>query len=325
MYHIAIIGVGGLGSRHLQSLASLKEPAEIQAVDISEESISVAKERFESMRPGAHLSLSFCRTVAELNSQLDVVIVATNSMPRRGIVEELLMTKAVRMMILEKVLFPKLEDYSAIAELLEKSGCRTWVNHPRRLLPFYQRLREIFAEEKNIHIDIFGGNWGLACNSIHYLDLIGYIAGDGTSPTICADGLDQEILPSKRKGYIEFTGTLTGSMGRCQMFSITSAAGEMTSDRIAILGEQVECVIHEDQNRAFILRQEDGWNIEEQSIDGKLQSETTGPLVETLLKTETCDLPDYQTAMREHIPFIRALLEVLSQQKGEEVVVCPVT
>ncbi len=325
MYHIAIIGVGGLGSRHLQSLASLKEPAEIQAVDISEESISIAKERFESMRPGPHLSLSFCRTVTELNSRLDVVIVATSSMPRRGIVEELLMTKAVRMMILEKVLFPKLEDYSAIAELLEKSGCQTWINHPRRLLPFYQRLREIFAEEKNIHIDICGGNWGLACNSVHYLDLIGHIAGDGTSPVICADGLDQELLPSKRKGYIEFTGTLTGSMGRCQMFSITSSAGEMTSAHIAILGEQIECVIHEDQNSAFILRHKDGWNIEKQSIDGKLQSETTGPLVETLLKTGTCDLPDYQTAMREHIPFIRALLEVLSQRKGEEVVVCPVT
>lgn len=325
MYHIAIIGVGGLGSRHLQSLASLKEPAEIQAVDISEESISVARERFESMRPGAHLSLSFCRTVADLNHQLDVVIVATNSMPRRSIVEELLAAKSVRMMILEKVLFPKLEDYSAIDELLRKSGCQTWVNHPRRLLPFYQRLREIFAEEKNIHVDIYGGNWGLACNSMHFLDLIGHIAGDGTAPVIYGKGLDQEILPSKRKGYIEFTGTLTGDMGRCQMFSITSAAGEMTPVRMAILGEQVECVIHEERNKAFILRQKDNWNVEACSIDGKLQSESTGPLVETLLRTGICDLPDYQTAMREHIPFIRALLEILSQRKGEEVIVCPVT
>lgn len=325
MYYIAVIGVGGLGSRHLQSLASLKEPAEIQAVDISEESISVARERFESMHPGAHLSLSFCRTVAELNPQLDVVIVATNSMPRRGIVEELLAAKSVRMMILEKVLFPKLEDYSAIDELLRKSGCQAWVNHPRRLLPFYQRLHEIFAEEKNIHVHIRGGNWGLACNSVHFLDLIGHIAGDGVAPVIHKEGLDQEILPSKRKGYIEFTGTLTGNMGRCQMFSITSTAGEMTPIYITILSEQVECVIHEDRNKAFILRQKDNWNVEERSIDGKLQSEVTGPLVETLLRTGTCDLPNYQTAMREHIPFIQALLEILSQRKGEEVIVCPVT
>lgn len=325
MYHIAIIGVGGLGSRHLQSLASLSEPSEIQAVDISDAAISVARERFESMNPGAHLSLSFCGTVAELDPELDVVIVATGSLPRRSIVEQLLTTKTVRMLVLEKVLFPRIEDYETVDELLREKKCKAWVNHPRRMLPFYQQLSRSFANEEHVRVDVSGGNWGLACNTVHFLDLIGHLAGDGNAPVVDAGGLDETIIPSKRQGYIEFTGTLTGSMGRCKEFSITSAAGEMAPTRIVILGEKLGCIIIEGQNKAFFMRRENGWSLEEQAINAKLQSELTGPLVETLLASGSCDLPAYETAAREHIPLIQAFLSVLSQQKGEEVTLCPIT
>ena len=48
-YSIAVIGAGEVGSRHLQALALLKRPVKIFVVDPSNESLRIAKERFQQV------------------------------------------------------------------------------------------------------------------------------------------------------------------------------------------------------------------------------------------------------------------------------------
>ena len=108
-------------------------------------------------------------------------------------------------------------------------------------------------------------------------------------------------------------------------FSIVSAAGEPYPARIVVLSDKVTAMISESQDQAIIARADRGWRTEERKIHGKYQSELTLGLVEELLATGTCALPDYDTAMCEHVPFLKALLEVLSEKKGDRVEVCPIT
>lgn len=51
MYHIAIIGAGQLGSRHLQGLKRAQIPMKIQVVNNALQALEVAEERYEQVDP----------------------------------------------------------------------------------------------------------------------------------------------------------------------------------------------------------------------------------------------------------------------------------
>ena len=56
-------------------------------------------------------------------------------------------------------------------------------------------------------VDIFGENWGLSCNSLHFIDLICYLT-DSNIISINTSGVSDKIMSSKRAGFIEFTGSI---------------------------------------------------------------------------------------------------------------------
>ena len=76
--NIAIIGAGNLGSRHLQALALIDFPINIDVTDLSKESLKTAKKRWEEM-PANDLikQIQFVNSIDELSANLDVVIIAT--------------------------------------------------------------------------------------------------------------------------------------------------------------------------------------------------------------------------------------------------------
>ena len=53
----------------------------------------------------------------------------------------------------------------------------TRVDTARRAFPIYQQIRDYFADDPIVHMDVRGGDWGLACNAIHFLDLLSFLAG----------------------------------------------------------------------------------------------------------------------------------------------------
>ena len=191
MYKFAVIGVGGLGSRYIQSLASLNVEATVFAVDLSDESLSKSKQLFDSMNPSDNVVLKLCHNIGELDDEMDIVAIATTSMPRRALTEQLLNSKTVKYLILEKVLFPELDDYDAVGKLISEKKVKAWINCSRRLFPFFGMLREEFAD-RNVRFILTGGQWGIGCNSIHYLDLIDYITDNSDGIEISADKIDKK-------------------------------------------------------------------------------------------------------------------------------------
>jgi len=115
----------------------------------------------------------------------------------------------VQFLLLEKVLFQAGRDCVEVGRLLKEQTVRAWINAPRRMWSGYLGLREFLVRERILSFIFSDTEWGLACNSYHLLDLFAWLTDekiDEISPVL----LDSQLLPSKRSGFTELTGTLIG-------------------------------------------------------------------------------------------------------------------
>ncbi|SMC39347.1 Gfo/Idh/MocA family oxidoreductase [Sporomusa malonica] len=323
-YNVAIIGVGGLGARHLQALQNISVPISIQAVDVSEESLDNAKKVCGEITNENIVSIEYLQDISYLNRQLDVVIIATSSNTRKAVIEYLLENRTVKYLILEKVLFQKMDDYEYIENLLKEKNVKTWVNCPRRMYKSYDDLRNALAKQGKLSFLIQGANWGLGCNLIHMLDMIDYITNSQQDIVCNGDLLDAEVLESKRKGYIEFSGTVSGSIGG-STFVITSASAGDFPVTIHVIGQDIICIIREYERKIFIATKESNWKFVEKPFEMQYQSQLSNILVEDLIKTSSCSLPTYEISKKLHVNILDMFLKHLNKNGIERIEICPIT
>ncbi|MDA8226237.1 MAG: Gfo/Idh/MocA family oxidoreductase [Desulfitobacterium hafniense] len=325
MVKLAIIGAGQLGGRHLQALALIDRKARIQVVDTSPASLELAKARFCEVHGSGNVQdVELHKSINDLWDDLDLVIVATNANVRSMVVEELLHTKKTKYIILEKVLFQKLKDYTAIAELLKSKKVKSWVNCPKRIWPFYQQLKEKFKGVEKVEYNVSGSDLGIGCNAIHYIDNLAFLIGQDQF-TFFNDQLDPDTISSKRAGFIEFTGTLQGITDKRSRISISSYNGGDAPLIIQIKSEKVRCLIMEDQGRALVSEKENNWIWQEVNFTVPYQSQLTHIVVQEILDTEKCDLPDFNEAAKLHVPMLETLIKHLQKECSGEKEICPIT
>ncbi len=324
MKTIVLIGAGQLGSRHLQALSKVDFPVNLQIVDPTAVSLETAKIRFEQMPQNSNIkSINYFSSMKEVSKTIDLAIIATNANIRANILVELLEICDVKNLVLEKVLFQKIEDYKKIDELLKKKNVKTWVNHPFRTYPFYKNLKNLLSGSKQISYQLQGGDWGLGCNGLHYIDLVAFLSGQNEY-LLNSQRLNLKTKPSKRAGFIEFTGTLSGQFG-AHSFDLF-CHDEVSPLSAMICSDNVNVIIDEAKGWVRIAQKENNWEWKEEVL--KLvhyQSELTDKIATEILKSEKCDLPTYEEAMKIHLPFINCLIEHLNKVEQGNYNYCPIT
>ena len=323
-FKIGLIGAGQLGSRYLQGLTATAIDLEIEVVEPFAASAQTAKERYAQMPENPRIaSLTFFDSIAQLSETLDLVIVATAADVRFNILDELLRTKTVRNLLLEKVLFQCLSEYDEAKTLLDKHNVKTWVNHPRRLYPFYAELKSKLSKASQISYSYQGGNWGLGCNALHFIDHLSFLCRSNRL-SLQTDLLNDTLYPSKRPGFYEFNGTLTGTLGD-HSFALTSLETS-TPGVLTIVSDVLCCTIDEANGYIRIAEQHNNWRWEERHEKiVHFQTEVTAPTVEAILLSGGTALPTYDQAMVLHTIFIQALLEKMGQIDGQKHILCPIT
>ncbi len=325
MSNIAIIGAGGLGSRHLQSVAQMKRDICIQVVDVSRDSLEKSAVLYNQVTHDFVSKVEFFEDIASLSTNLDAVIIATTSKPRLHILETLLSQKKVKNIVLEKFLFPSIADYDEAEKLLSAHGCNVWVNCPRREWTSYDKIRQLFINEKLLQVSVCGSNWGLGCNSIHFLDLISFLTGKTNDVTWDISRLDCGTTASKRSGYIEFSGTLLGQFNNGSNFTLTSHSTGQLPVVIELLSDQARCIVFEYCQRVFISTASNNWTIDECTFDTPYQSQITGRIINDILDTGACKLPTYIESSAMHKPLLTAFLKHVNINKNDEVTECLIT
>lgn len=321
-YHIAIVGAGQLGSRHLQGLVRLNLPCEMHVVDPSQASLDVACQRAAEVPTAALHKLHFHQQIEALPPMLDHVVIATAADVRLSVMRALLQGRTVRNILLEKVLFQRQSDYSAAAELLQQAGSRAWVNCPRRAFPIYETLRTFFADDPLQNVEVRGGNWGLGCNSIHFIDIIAYLTG-GSVHSISAALLDEGLIDSKRPGFKEFTGTLLGRCGDTS-FSLTAQRDSQAPLLLTFRGGNRTCIVDESAGRVFMCDPFDGgWRMTE--FKAPLLSELSTTVTQRILEDGSCALTTYTQSSAYHLPLLQALGEHAEHYLDGVNGICPIT
>jgi len=308
MIKIAVVGAGNLGSRHLQALSLLDREAQIYVIDPSDRSLEVARSRFlETYNPDSAITVSYAKEIESLPEAVDVVINATSSDVRRKVIEKLLTGRRVKHLILEKVLFQEIEDYSAVGNLIEEKQVHTWVNCTRRAFPGYQWLRGELKGVRFLGLEVLGSQWGLASNCIHMLDLFSFLTGQADY-LFNAVELDRDVVPSKRAGFCELTGTVRGTMGDSTSFSIASFQQGTLPLMVRIAADSIAVIIRETEGKAFIARGSDGWRWEDAPFQILYQSQVTHSIVKDLVDNGKCELPSYELSEKLHVPLIEMYL-----------------
>jgi hypothetical protein len=324
MKNIVVIGAGQLGSRHLQALSKVNFQTTIEVVDPFEASLEVAKGRFDEMPENSAIAdIRYVSSISQLSTHVDLAIIATNADVRAEVIRQLVKQCEVKNLVLEKVLFQKAEEYREIQTLLEAKNIKTWVNHPRRMFPYYAKLKELLVCSKQVSYQVQGGDWGLACNGLHFIDHLAFLTGC-RGLTISTDGLNPSVIVSKRKGYFEVSGTLSGKIGAHPfvLFCHENASPVV----ITICADNLNAIVDEGRGFVRIATKENGWQwVEENEKVVYFQSELSSKIAEDIFETGQCDLPTFSEATELHIPFINTMLEHINRYGVDKHSACPIT
>lgn len=316
MNNIAIIGVGALGKRHLESALKSKRTLKIYVVDNNEEAVREAIKMDEKCIIGG-------TDTSILPEEIELAIIATSSAVRKTVFQQMISNSKVKYIIFEKVLFQRIEEYFEVEKLLKEQGIKAWVNCARREQPSYQELKKIVDKSNYFAFQTTGGDWGLGCNGIHMLDLVQFLSG---SQECIIDRLN--LLPivkeSKRIGYKEIYGTVSGSCGKCLSFSITCFPHSTSPLRLDLSGDNFYASIDEETHKLTLMSADDGWNANIREFPLYYQSQQTQKVMEKIMNTGDCNLPKYKEAMQLHLSYIEPLIKFFEEQ-GLEKGLCPIT
>lgn len=328
MAKVLIVGAGQLGSRHLQSLACLGKQSEIYVVDPSQESLEVAKSRYGQVSNGESPANNIYQTGYEnIPNDIDVCIVATGAAHRLMVVKEITERFRIRFLVLEKVLFQNTEELHHAQHLLNDSQIPTWVNCPRRMFSVYQTLKERVNGSRKLKLEVEGAGWGMACNSIHFIDLWAFLSKQN-GYTINLAMLENEIFPSKRLGYSEVYGSISGGVNE-SAFNLTCKQLQDKAPAVPLIltieTDEFLIKVNETEQVMEVLDLNGNQQGLPVTFDIKFQSELSSEVVEALLKNGECDLTPFNESAQLHSPFLDAMLEFFNQHSNIALDKCPIT
>lgn len=296
---VLISGAGQLGSRYLQGLAACKLPLRIHVQDIDAASLGRALTRWtEVAGADSPHSVTLHQTMESIPTLLDLVIMSTTAAARPQVVGNIALHTRVRYWILEKVLAQSESELDEIGTHIG-SDSLAWVNTPRRMLPWHQAIKSRLSLGLPMVLSVDGGSWGLACNAVHYLDMLAWWTGE-TLQEVNAAQLDRHWIEAKRPGNWEIFGTLHARFSGGSLARLT-VTPESFSYRFNLSEGLYSWFIDEE---AGIAKRSDGLE-----IPGRLpfQSEVTAELVESILHNGDCALPTLHDSLALHRVFIRSM------------------
>lgn len=319
MYNIVVIGAGQLGSRHIQSIKSTKHQCRLYVVDSVKESLDKTKAIYDSTQVETRIQeVTYCEEMSSLPPVIDFLLISTGSRPRAAIFKAISEKHEVKNIVFEKVLFQKVKDYTEVDVILKQKGIKAWVNCPRRMYEGYKAIKPLF-DGKVVNMTVNGGEWGMGCNSIHFLDVYSFLTGQ-YDYTLNTGAVDQQIIDSKRAGYKEFTGTIRAEYvngGTVVLNCSTSPIGHL----VTIASNDAICSISEIKKECWIKTGEKDEII---PFPVPYQSQLTSIVLDSILDNGTCELATFEESKKVHLPFITGLIDFLNKI-GNNTDNCPIT
>ena len=207
MNSVAIVGLGNIGFRHLQAIAQLPDLENIYVIDPD----SKINNKLNDINAAAKIH-KFESLSEFINSKpaLNLLISAVPTDIQFEIMPQIL-TMQSEVFLFEKPFAQSKSKYDAILALLNKNHSQTYINYQRNMWAGYRRIRDELSlnKDQKIHLEVYGNNWGLGCNAIHFIEAFRMITDAQSISAISAQMEVSRIEHKRGKQYEEFIGTIS--------------------------------------------------------------------------------------------------------------------
>ena len=169
-----------------------------------------------------------------------------------------------------------------------------------------------------------GSNWGLACNAIHFIDILSFLSGQ-LKFSVNESMLEKKIYKSKREGFIELGGTLVATTDRGDVLKLIDQRNNSLKFKIMISFDNV--VIEIDQQNGLVREYLKGEskNYNEEKYYLPLQSDLTAYQATKILNNNDPGLTSLDESSGFHVPLIQGINQHLSKIMQKEIKICPIT
>ena len=152
--NIAIVGLGNIGRRHLESFFRSSYSMNIHIIEIDEVNISIGKE-IAKLKAKTQHKIYFHKKLPK-NLVIDFLLLATTSQNRFDIASNIINRNKVLAVIFEKVVFQKPDDYEKMATLLDSHQIDAWINNWPRLAQYNQEIKTRLASSSFLEMEVSG-------------------------------------------------------------------------------------------------------------------------------------------------------------------------
>lgn len=317
---ILIIGLGNIGTRHLESLLKVKN-SEIFVFDNSKKQISNILKKYgkKNIKKIEHLK--------DIKKIINFVIVATNSDQRHKVLHNLVKFCKVDYVILEKVVFQKLAHFKKFIKISKNKKIKFIINYPRRLWSFFQIIRnEINVSQSKFEILFEGQNWGLCCNTIHFIDLLFFFSHKKILNVECYPFLEKKIYKSKRKNFYELKGKINYECNNGNKLTISDKK-KNNRNLLIIKFQNFIYQIVLDNNYLFVKKITNNINKIEQTFKIKIpkQSEITKDYIKYINQGKIDLFCDLSQAFDQHKVLFKSIEERFKSNKKFHKNLFPIT
>ncbi|MCA9811912.1 MAG: hypothetical protein KC483_03505 [Nitrosarchaeum sp.] len=320
MKNICLVGCGNVGSRHLQAIAKLPFPVDVEIVEPNQDSQELGKKRLSEIEQNRDNKFSWLARIDDLRCRPDLTIVATTATGRAEILCRLADIGHSRFLI-EKMACQSDEEYSMIVDKFHQRKAKGWINTNPRCFASYQKLREYFEGSKNIHFAVTASNVSaLGTNTVHYMDLFSYFTDD-YNIMLNGDLLIDMVFPNKRGSHLmEFAGTITGKTRDDSTMVLTFLPSEKLHTIVNIVGNDKHVMIDETNQKAI-----DMVNGNEIRFAYEHASTLTTRISQDILEKDDCGLSTLEDSQGLHKEIFRMFNLHVSKVTGKNVELCPIT
>lgn len=201
----AVLGCGRMGLRHIEALRGMDINI-TGAFDVSQEALrSVVKSGLvDETMCYSDLDDLFKKSSAEL------YIIATTAPSHVELALDCIERGKANFILLEKPLAPSLNECMELKEAASVSGTTVAVNHQMRFMPQYKKIKELmgtkeFGDLRSIKVS--AGNFGLAMNGSHYVEMMRYLFDEYADQII--GSFNEDRVPNPRgENFSDSAGTI---------------------------------------------------------------------------------------------------------------------
>ena len=283
--NILIVGVGNIGKRHLEALLNSKHSLNIHLVDpvlSTNNKLLINQSNFDYKKK----KIFFYKTLNTVPAKIFLTILSTTANYRIKIIKHLIKNNNVKYWIIEKPLCQSLKDLRYIEETFCKRN--SWVNLSYDSNNFLLSLKKTIKKNKLGNLLVTGKNWGLACNSIHYLQLF---TNYFQSPKLTHTKIQlKHWYKTRRKGIYDVHGKIELHFNNNYSCTFIDNYEENSKEKI-----KKNCMIFYSKNKKLIINEGEKTTsfgkTKKQKISLPRVSRDIIIVLDSLIKKSTCALP----------------------------------